>query len=652
MLVTITSLYHKFYGVHVFYNSLCLLLRMTAPSASSAFNAVHGTLVKPWQRRQRSTWLQLCSIMIFFLISPYFSVFAENTRQVEIFAHHGVLEDVPENTFAALRRVAELGVDGVAIDIRQTKDNQLVLMCDETIDRTTDGKGHVDQLLYAELQQYDAGSWRGPGFQKERVPLLSDALKFCKMNDLKVILNVKQTCLEKQVLDVVRECEMSSQIYLWGALRNLRTEDADSDGKELVFLSAEEMTKEKIDLVHEEKKYVFSIILENDSRKVIKERIKMGVDVILADYPCVAMDLLHVSDQANTGKKRKDRETHNPRQEDNSNAAHFQEQIKTLVKTIEDADYDKARAAAMALMVLPPGYTTSPLVKLLRDSNPQVKQHAAWSLGFCGDDSVSRDIESLLKDKNKDVRREAVLALKRLGATHSVPALLAVFKSETDQGVKYDIARTLGTLGDRSAVFPMTNVLAKEQSWYVKSGCVEALGSIGNDMAMNALAKILVTDAGEDAAWTRMKAAWGLAAIGQRSVPLLISALNDNEEGTRRRAGWALIKIGTPAVKALMGSLREIHKDTRERAAHVLGWIGDNSAVTSLIWALKDKEPSVVSAAAWALGRIGNPKAFDALQELVNNKNVDVHENAAEAIERIMSKKEKTAYQKEHASKP
>ena len=95
-----------------------------------------------------------------------------------------MLEDVPENTFAALRRVAELGIDGIAVDIRQTKDNQLVLMCDETIDRTTDGKGFVDQLLYAEIQQYDAGSWRGSEFRKERVPLLSDALKFCKINDL------------------------------------------------------------------------------------------------------------------------------------------------------------------------------------------------------------------------------------------------------------------------------------------------------------------------------------------------------------------------------------------------------------------------------------------------------------------------------------
>jgi len=652
MLMAIIFLYNKLLCIQVFHNPLRLSFCKADPSASTGFIAVHDDPAEPLQRGRRRIWLWLCSAVALFVFTPYVSVFAEDIKQVEIFAHRGVLEDVPENTFAALRRVAELGIDGIAIDIRQTKDNQLVLMCDETIDRTTDGKGHVDQLLYAELQQYDAGSWRGPGFQKEQVPLLSDALKFCKMNHLKVILNVKQTCLEKQVLEVVRECEMSSQVYLWGTLRNLKTEDADSDGKELVFLSAEEMTKEKIDLIHEEKKYAFSIILENDSRKIVKDRIKMGVDVILVDYPCVAMDVLNIKNQVSTSKKPKKRETNNPRQDDNNHAAHIQEQVKTLTKTIEDAEYDKARAAAMALMVLPPRYTTPPLVKLLKDNSPQVRQHAVWSLGFCGDNSVALNIEPLLKDKNTAVRREAVLALKRLGASQSVPALNEILLKETDQGVKYDIARTLGTLGDAGSAFPIIKTLAKEQSWYVKSGCAEALGNIGSDSAMNALAKTLVTDAGEDAAWTRTKAAWGLAEIGQKSVPLLISALNDNEEGTRRRAEWALVKIGHAAVRALMSSLHEIHKETRERAAQTLGWIGDESAATSLTWALKDKEPSVVSAATWALGRIGSPKALAALQELVNNENIDVRENAIEAVERIMSNKEKMAYQKEHLQKP
>ncbi|MBV6519606.1 MAG: hypothetical protein DCC43_03810 [Candidatus Brocadia sp.] len=636
ILIMRTFLYKKFFFMHVFYNILLL-----------PFCLAKLTPLSPGGVR-----LQLCAAMVFLLLPPYYSALAADTKQVEVFAHHGVLEDVPENTFAALRRVAELGIDGIAVDIRQTKDNQLVLMCDETIDRTTDGKGRVDQLVYAEIQQYDAGSWRSREFQKERVPLLSDALKFCKLNDLKLILNVRQTCLEEQVLQVVGECEMSSQVYFWGTMRNVTMTGEESEGKELIFLPAEETTKEKIDLIHEEKNYAFSIILGNDSRTVIKNRIKAGVDVIMVDYPCVATDILNITNQTSAQKRPKGRETNRSRQDADNHAPHLQEQVKGLIKTIEGADYDKARAAAMALMVLPPGCTVPHLVTLLSDSSPQVRQHAVWSLGFCGDDSVYANIEPLLKDINTAVRREAVLALKRLNAAQSVPALHEVLLKEPDLNVEYDIVRTLGALGDRGSVFPIMKVFAKEQSWHVKSGCVEALGKIGSDSAMNALAKILVTDAGEDAAWARTKAAWGLAAIGQRAVPLLISALNDKEEGTRRRAGWALVKIGHPAVKALISSLHEIHKETRERTALTLGWIGDESAVTALIWALKDKEPPVVSSAAWALGRIGSPNALAALQGLVKNKNTDVRENAVEAVERIMAKKDELAYQQGRSQRP
>lgn len=588
----------------------------------------------------------------FLLTFPVVSVFAQDTRQVEIFARHGVLEDVPENTFAALERVAELGIDGIEIDIRQTKDNQLILMCDETIDRTTDGKGRVDQLLYAEIQQYDAGLWRGIAFRKERVPLLSDVLKFCKVNDLKLILNAKQACLEKQVLDLVNKFGMSSQVYLWGTLRNLNTEDAESYGKELVFVSPEEMAEEKINLIHEEKKYAFSVILENDDRKTIKECVKRGADVILVDYPCVAMDILNMKSQINVKGRPGKREISGSRQDANNNAGYLQGQVKNLVKTMEGADSDKAKTATMALMVLPQRYTAPPLLKLLEDKKPQVKQNAAWALGFCGDDSIAAYVQDLLKDKNTAVRREAVLALKRLGATQSVPALAEALKTETDPDVKYDIARAFGTLGDQSTVFTLSTLLTKEKSWYVKSGCVEALGHIGSDKAMNILAKILVTDAGEDATWARTKAAWALAAIGEKSIPLLTAALNDNEEVTRRRAGWALVKIGSPSTKALIASLREINKYARERAAQILGWIGDERAVTSLIWALKDKEPSVVGSAAWALGRIGNPKALSALHGLINNNNEDVRANAVEAVERIVAKTEKTAYYTEPAQKP
>lgn len=584
--------------------------------------------------------------LLFFLAAP---VSAGNTStsqaakrdRVEIFANRGVLEEVPENTFAALRRIAESGIDGIAVDVRKTKDDQLVLMCDETIDRTTNGKGRVDQLLYAEIKQYDAGSWRGTEFKNERVPLFSDVLEFCKINNLKLILNVRQNYLEKQVLDLVKAHALTSQVYFWGTMRTIDTRDTELQGRELVFVSSEEMSEEKFARIHEDKKYGFSVILENDDRKKIRDRIRMGTDVILMDYPQVAMDIVNMEDRITATRTRVNRETESSVEEAGNNTAYIQKNVNTLVKTIEGGDYDKGRTAAMALAVLPGKYTAPALLKLLENKNPLVKQNAVWALGFCGSGDIGEYVQSLVKDKNSEVRREAVLSIRRLGYTRAIPLLIEALKTETDGGVKYDIARTLGFPGNQGAVFTLMNTLAKEKSWPVKSACVEALGHIGSDKAANALYDILVTDAGEDAAWTRTMAAWALADIGEGSIPFLVKALGDKEEATRRRASWALVKTGQPAVKALISSLHEISPFARERAAQTLGWIGDEGTVTSLMWALKDKEPSVVSAAAWALGRIGSPEAFSALKPLANSKNKDIQENAVEAIGRIAVKKEK-----------
>jgi HEAT repeat protein/glycerophosphoryl diester phosphodiesterase len=581
--------------------------------------------------------ISIVSILFLLSILP-FSVLAEEPRKVEIFVHHGIVEEVPENTFAALRRAVKLGVDGIKVDIRQTKDNQLILMCDETIDRTTNGKGRVDQLSFAEIQQYDAGSWRGIEFKNERAPLLSDVLNFCRINNLKLILDIKQAFLEKQVLDLVVLHRMPSQVYLWGMLRNFDTEDSAPSIKELVFVSPTELTEGRISRIRAERKYVYSTIHNTDDRETIKDLLKSGVDVILVDYPYVALDILGVKSQILTNKhplRNRNREIGNFQQEEINNTAFIQEKTKTLVRTLRSRDYDEGRTAALALMVLPQKYTVPPLIKLLKNRHPSIKQNAVWALGFCGTKDSAVYIQPLLKDKNPEVRREAVLALGRLGNARSVPVLIDALKTETDPGVRYDMVRTLGTLGDQGTAFTLRTILMKEKSWHVKSAAVGALSRIHDDKAINDLANILVTDAGEDAAWTRAKATWVLASMGEKSVPQLVRALSDTKEVTRLRATWALVKIGSPAVKSLISTLRDPNKFARERAAQALGWIEDESAVTALAWALKDKEPAVVCSAAWALGRIGDPRALPSLKSLMNHKNDEIRENVNEAVVRI-----------------
>lgn len=101
--------------------------------------------------------------------------------------HRGAAHLAPENTLESIQKAIDIGVDLVEIDVQSTADGRIVLMHDDTVNRTTDGKGAVSRLTFAQLAKFDAGfrfvkphhlrkahhPWRGKGV---RVPLLEDVL--------------------------------------------------------------------------------------------------------------------------------------------------------------------------------------------------------------------------------------------------------------------------------------------------------------------------------------------------------------------------------------------------------------------------------------------------------------------------------------------
>jgi len=92
-----------------------------------------------------------------------------------IIAHRGLDEAFPENSLIAFRAALERGM-AIEIDVRGTFDEELVVMHDDTVDRTTDGSGAVANMTLPELKQLDAGSWWGSEFAGERIPTLSETL--------------------------------------------------------------------------------------------------------------------------------------------------------------------------------------------------------------------------------------------------------------------------------------------------------------------------------------------------------------------------------------------------------------------------------------------------------------------------------------------
>lgn len=83
----------------------------------------------------------------------------------------------PENTLAAFRRAAEMGADGVELDVQCTADGVPVVIHDFTLERTTDGRGLVRQATWANLQTLDAGAWFAPAFAGQRIPSLEEVLE-------------------------------------------------------------------------------------------------------------------------------------------------------------------------------------------------------------------------------------------------------------------------------------------------------------------------------------------------------------------------------------------------------------------------------------------------------------------------------------------
>jgi glycerophosphoryl diester phosphodiesterase len=91
-------------------------------------------------------------------------------------AHRGASGYAPENTIAAFHKAVELKADFFELDVQMSKDGELVLIHDTSVDRTTDGSGEVGDLTFEELRGLDAGSWFSPEYAGEQIPTFGEAL--------------------------------------------------------------------------------------------------------------------------------------------------------------------------------------------------------------------------------------------------------------------------------------------------------------------------------------------------------------------------------------------------------------------------------------------------------------------------------------------
>jgi glycerophosphoryl diester phosphodiesterase len=129
---------------------------------------------------------------------------------MKIWGHRGAFHFAPENTLKAFELAAEMGADGVELDVQLTRDGEVVVIHDETVDRTSDGKGHVKDFTLAELKRLNFNK-RGitpPPFME--IPTLEETLALLAAKGLEINIELKTGAvwyegLAEKALRLVRE---------------------------------------------------------------------------------------------------------------------------------------------------------------------------------------------------------------------------------------------------------------------------------------------------------------------------------------------------------------------------------------------------------------------------------------------------------------
>lgn len=104
----------------------------------------------------------------------------QSEKNIFVAAHRGWCAKYPENTTEAFIAAAELGVDQIETDVRETKDGELICIHDGDVDRTTDGTGNVHDMTLSEIKQLDAGICMGEEFKGCRVPTFIEFMDIVK----------------------------------------------------------------------------------------------------------------------------------------------------------------------------------------------------------------------------------------------------------------------------------------------------------------------------------------------------------------------------------------------------------------------------------------------------------------------------------------
>lgn len=160
-----------------------------------------------------------------------------------IFGHRGASKYAPENTLSAFQIAFDQGAPAIELDVMLSADERLVVIHDPTIDRTTNGRGKVNELMLEDLKKVDAGSKFSEKYQGERIPTLEEVFDLTKGGFL-INIELKnyhcpRDCLVEKAVDLVINRKMHNSVifssFLLGNMIKIRKHLPDIPAALLTF---------------------------------------------------------------------------------------------------------------------------------------------------------------------------------------------------------------------------------------------------------------------------------------------------------------------------------------------------------------------------------------------------------------------------------
>ena len=242
----------------------------------------------------------------------------EEKKETKVWAHRGASGYAPENTLEAFRLAIEMGADGIELDVQFTKDRQLVVVHDETIDRVSNGQGKVAEYTLEELKQFTFNRTH-PAYEDCRIPTLEEVLTLMKPTGMTVNIELKTGVnfydgIEDSVLRLVDRLQMQEQViyssfnhysirkvkelcpdahvgflYADGTLR--MAEYAKENRAEALHPSVN--NTQYVDLIPDCKEMGIALhVWTVNDKKDMERMTELGVDAIITNYPDVAYEVV------------------------------------------------------------------------------------------------------------------------------------------------------------------------------------------------------------------------------------------------------------------------------------------------------------------------------------------------------------------------